>query len=87
MANLINIIFADVAGLQKCSLHPTLELEKSRNKNKMIKRNNEAFKLLNKQLTTQLDDKSKLLITKDDKAHQLIHELLTCKAERLHVKR
>ena len=47
MANLPNMIVADVAGMQKGELQMTTQkLEESRNENETLKRENEALKLV-----------------------------------------
>ena len=88
MANLPNMIVADVAGMQKGELQMTTQkLEESRKENETLKRENEALKLVIEQLTTQLDEKNKLLVTKDEEAQLLRRELQACEAGRVHVER
>ena len=82
------MIVADVADMQKGELQMTTQkLEESRKENETLKRENEALKLVIEQLTTQLDEKNKLLVTKDEKAQLLRRELQACKAGRVHVER
>ena len=58
MANLPNVIVSDVADLQESQIHKiTQKLEETLNDKDMIKRENEALKLVNQQLTTQLNEK------------------------------
>ena len=60
------MIVADVAGMQKGELQiTTQQLEESQKKNETLKRENEALELVIEQVTTQLDEKNKLLVTKD----------------------
>ena len=53
----------------------------------MHKRENEAIKLVNEQLRTQLDEINKLLDTKNDKIQQLRRELQASEQSRVHSKR
>ena len=82
------MIVADVADMQKGELQMTTQkLEESRKENETLKRENEALKLVIEQLTTQLDEKNKLLVTKDEEAQLLRRELQVCEAGRVHVER
>ena len=88
MANLPNKIVADLAGMQKGEIQMTTQkLEESRKEKETLKRENEALKLVIEQLTTQLDEKNKLLVTKDEEAQLLRRELQACEAGRVHVER
>ena len=88
MANLPNMIVADVAGMEKGELQMTTQkLEESRKENETLKRENKALKLVIEQLTTQLDEKNKLLVTKDEEAQLQRRELQACEAGRVHVER
>ena len=88
MANLPNMIVADVAGMQKGELQMTnLKLEESRKENETLKGENEALKLVIEQLTTQLDEINKLLVTKDEEAQLLRRELQAYEAWRVYVER
>ena len=81
------MIVADVSGLQECELQTiTRELDESRKENEMNKPINEALTQLNEQLTTQLDEKNKLLITKNSEAQQLHRELQVSEKGRVHAK-
>ena len=80
------MIVADVVDMQKGELQMTTQkLEESRKENETLKRENEALKLVIEQLTTQLDEKNKLLVTKDEEAQLLRLELQACEAGRVHV--
>ena len=82
------MIVADVAGMQKGELQMTTQkLEDSQKENETLKREKEALKLVIEQLTTQLDETNKLLVTKDEEAQLLRRELQACKAGRVHVER
>ena len=88
MANLYNMIVADVARMQKYKLQITTQkLEKSQKENETLKRQNKTLKLVIKQLTTHLDEKNKLLVTKDEKAQLQRRELQDCEAGKVHVER
>ena len=81
------MIAGNVAGLQENELQTIIwEHEKSRKENERLKQENEALNLVIEQLTTQLDDKIKLLVTKVEEAQQLRRELQDCEAGRVHVK-
>ena len=82
------MIVADVAGMQKGKLQMTTRnLNKSRKENETLKRENEALQLVIEQLTTQLDEKNKLRVTKDEEAQLLRREHQACEAGRVHVER
>ena len=88
MANLPIMIVADVAGLKEGQLQTiSQKLEKSQKENEMLNLENEALKLVNEQQATQLDEKNKLLVTKDEDAQQLRRELQVSKAGRVQAKR
>ena len=53
----------------------------------MITQNNDALILANQQLTTQLNDNTKLLETKEQEVQQLRRELQACKGEEVHAER
>ena len=62
MANLPNVIVTDVADLQESEMQKiTQKLEETQNEKEMLKRANEAFKLVNQQLSTQHNEKTKQL--------------------------
>ena len=82
------MIVTYVTGMQQGELQMiTQKLEESRKQNETLKRENEALKLVIEQLTTQLDEKNKLLVTKDEEAQLLRRELQACEAGRVHVER
>ena len=88
MSNLPNMNVADVAGMQQGELQMTTrKLEEWRKENETLKRDNNALKLVIKQLTTQLDETNKLLVTKDEEAQLLRHELQACEEGTVHVER
>ena len=53
----------------------------------MIKRKDEALKMVNQQLTTQLNEKTKQLDSKEKEMEQLHRELWACEAGRVHAER
>ena len=52
-----------------------VKLEETIKKKETLKRKNKALKLVIKQLTTQLDENNKRLVTKDEEAQLLSREL------------
>ena len=82
------MIVAVVAGMQKVEFQMTTrKLKESRKKNETLKPEYDALKMMIEQLTTQLDKKTKLLVTKDEKSQLLRRELQACEAGRVHVER
>ena len=82
------MVIADVAGMQESELQMTTQkLEESQKVNKSLKRENKKLKLMIEQLTTQLDEKNKLFVTKDEKTQLLRRDLQACKAGGMRVER
>ena len=70
------MIITDVADLQESEIHKiTQKLEEIQNEKDMHKRVYEALKLVNEQLTTQLNEKTKQLNSKVKEVEQLRREL------------
>ena len=83
MANLPNMIVADVAGMRKGELQLTPQnQEESRKDNDTPKQKNEAFTLLIEQLTTQLDKNYKFLVINDKEAQLLRRVLQACETKK-----
>ena len=74
MADVPNIIPKNVDALLECELQ-------------MITQNNDALILANQQLTTQLNNNTKLLKTKEQEVQQLGRELQACKGKKVHAER
>ena len=73
MANLPNVIVTDVADMQESQIQKiTQKLEETQNEKEMLKRKNEALKLVNQQLTTQLNVKTKQLESKEWKSSNCV---------------
>ena len=76
MANLPNVIVTGVADLQESEIQKmTQKLEKSQNEKEILKRKNQALKLVNQQLTTQLTEKIQQLDSKEKEFEQLHRKL------------
>ena len=76
MANLSNLIVIDVPDFQESEIHKiTQKLEETQNEKEMLTRENKALKLVNEQLTTQLNEKTKQLDIKEKEVEQLRREL------------
>ena len=83
MNNLPNLIVIDVADLQESEIQTiTQKLEETRNGKELLNLENEALKLVNHQLITQLDEKTKQLDSKEKKVKQLRRELQASKEGR-----
>ena len=76
MANLPYVIATDVADLQESQIQKiTQKVEETQNERDMLKRESEAVKLVNQQLTTQLNEDTKHLNSKEKEIQQLRREL------------